>query len=614
MDRNLIMAIVLSMGVLLIWDFMVLGPQREAQEAARAEEALKAEQEAAANPGGAPNSVSGAVQGADLEILGGARLNGDAMVTVGDALAKSPARVPIRTATVEGSINLLAGRIDDLSLLQYREEIDPESPVIRLLSPAETEHGHFIHQGWVTDADDGSQTRWQASEGAVLTPSTPVTLTHESGGLSFEKVISIDDKYMFTITQTVTNNSGEPKTAQAYATVVQRNIPEDFKNFMILHEGPLGVIGGKLYERKYGKLRKNKDKKVEESGTGGWIAITNKNWLAAQIPPSDAKIEAVLANAGTTDNPVFEASYAMERQIIEAGRSVTVTSYAFGGPKDVDLLQSYEALPENGGLGVYHFDKAVDWGHLFFLTRPIFYTLNFFGDLIGNFGVAILILTLIIKLILFPVANKGYESMSKMKKLQPEVKKLQDRYKEDKMKLQQEMMALYKKEKMNPLAGCFPILLQMPIFYALYKTLFVTIELRHQPFLYIKDLSAQDPTTVFNLFGLLPYDPTALPLIGAILGIGVLPLMMGVAMWFQTKLNPPPADPVQAQIFGLMPFIFVFIFAPFAAGLVLYWFWNTALSILQQWFIMKKNGVEVDWGERIKLPWAKKEDTTGDVK
>ena len=589
MDRNLILAIALSFAVFAGWEFFVLGPQRDAQKAAMAERAAQIAESTSLDPEiasvDAPEAVS---------------------LSVSDALANSAERVPVRTPTLQGSINLKGARLDDLVMLQYHETIDDSSPAIRLLSPAETEHGHFIQQGYAVGKDTGSTALWSAPEGAVLTPSTPVTLTRQAGGLAFEKTISIDDKYMFTVTQTVTNNSSDASTLRPYASVTQRNIPEDYKNFMILHEGPLGVIGTSLHERKYNKLKKNKNAKVHASGVGGWVGVTNKSWLAASIPPADAQIEATLANRGTTDKPVFEAAYLMPAITVAPGESKTIQSYAFGGPKDVDLLQSYEAKPEKGGLGVYDFDKAVDWGHLFFLTRPIFYTLNFFGDLTGNFGIAILLMTLVIKLILFPLANKGFESMSKMKKLQPEIKKLQDRYTDDKMKLQQEMMALYKKEKMNPLAGCLPILLQMPIFYALYKTLFVTIELRHQPFLYIQDLSAPDPTTIFNLFGLLPYDPTALPLIGAFLGIGVLPLLMGVAMWFQTKLNPPPTDPVQAQIFGMMPFVFVFIFAPFAAGLVLYWFWNTALSILQQWFIMKKNGVAVDIGDRIKLPWVKK--------
>jgi len=592
MDRNLILAIVLSLGVFMGWEFFVLGPQRQALEAERAEQAAQA-----------PTAAES--QSLDPE-FGGFDAPEQEQLSVADALGNSQARVPVRTSTLQGSINLKGARLDDLVMLQYHQTIDDNSPPIRLLSPAETEHGHFIQQGFVVGKESGSTSLWRAPEGAVLTPTSPVTLTREAGGLVFERVISIDDKYMFTVTQSVTNNSGEATTLRPYATVTQRNIPEDYKNFMILHEGPLGVIGTELKERKYNKLKKNKSAKIDASGVGGWVGVTNKSWLAASIPPADAQIEATLANRGTTDNPVFEAAYLMPAITVAPGETKSIKSYAFGGPKDVDLLQSYEAAPEKGGLGVYDFDKAVDWGHLYLLTRPIFYTLNFFGDLTGNFGIAILLLTLVIKLILFPLANKGFESMSKMKKLQPEIKKLQERYTDDKMKLQQEMMALYKKEKMNPLAGCLPILLQMPIFYALYKVLFVTIELRHQPFLYIKDLSAPDPTTIFNLFGLLPYDPMTLPLIGAFLGIGVLPILMGVAMWFQTKLNPPPADPVQAQIFAMMPFVFVFIFAPFAAGLVLYWFWNTALSILQQWFIMKKNGVKVELGERIKLPWAKK--------
>ena len=517
-NRNFLLAIVLSMGVLVLWQVFILGPEQER---------IKQEREAAA----AAEEVTAATAN-DSEILGGARVDEASMVTVEDALNGSSVRVPIKTENLEGSINLRGGRIDDLELLQYRETIDPSSPVIRLLSPEETEHGHFVQQGWLIGNDSGKDSQWSAPEGATLTTSTPVTLTRNSGSFTFEKTISIDENYMFTVTQKVTNNTDAERTLRPYATVTQRNIPEDYTNFMILHEGPLGVIGTKLYERKYNKLRKNKNRKVEAEGVGGWVGITNKNWLAAVIPPQDAQIDAQLVNRGTTEIPIFEAFYLMEPEILGPGQSSEHTSHIFGGPKDVDLLMSYENKPEDGGLGVYDFDKAVDWGNLFFLTRPIFYTLNFFGDLIGNWGVAILILTLIIKAILFPLANKGYESMSKMKKLQPEIKKLQERYTDDKMKLQQEMMALYKKEKMNPLAGCMPILLQMPIFYALYKTLFVTIELRHQPFLYIEDLAARDPTTIFNLFGLLPYDPMALPVIGAFLGIGVLPILMGISMWF----------------------------------------------------------------------------------
>lgn len=591
MDRNFILAIAMSLGVILLWDLLIAGPQREEMQAAR--EAAAASQ-AAQNPEIAQNPDLEGLQGLAPEAQ-------EQAIDVDEALALSAGRVPIRTPSVEGSISLQGGRIDDLKLLKYRETLDDDSPVIRLLSPRETEHGHYAQLGWITSDGANESAVWTAPAGAVLTPDSPVTLTREASGLVFEKTISVDEKYMFTMEQIVRNESDEAQNLTPYALVVQRNIPEDFRNFMILHEGPVGVIGGALRERKYNNLRKNPEKRVEESGAGGWVGVTNKNWLAAAVPPQDEEMTASLANVGDASEPIFRASYSLPARSIAPGQSVNLTSYIYGGAKDVDTLKSYQASPENGGLGVLDFDKAVDWGHLFFLTRPIFFTLNFFGNLTGSFGLAILILTLIIKAIMFPLANKGYASMSKMKKLQPEVEKLRKRYGDDRMKQQQEMMALYKKEKMNPLAGCLPILLQMPIFYALYKTLFVTIELRHQPFLYIQDLAARDPTSMFNLFGLLPYDPTAIPLIGAFLGIGILPLLMGVGMWFQMKLNPPPPDPVQAQIFGLMPIIFVFIFAPFAAGLVLYWFWNTLLSILQQWFIMKRHGVDVDWGDRFKF-------------
>ena len=593
MDRNLLLAISLSLGVMLLWDIFVAGPQREAwQEAQQAQEAARQ----------SATEMTGEATSGDFSGLNGLASNGET-ISVDEALTLAPGRVPIRTDKLVGSINLLGGRLDDLSLTQYHETVDKSSPIIRLLTPREAAHGHYVELGWVAGGTPGDKAVWQVASGDTLRVGSPVTLTRTQGDLVFEKTVSVDEDYMFKVEQTVRNTAGDAQLLTPYALVIQRDIPaEKNRGGFILHEGPLGVIGNTLYERKYAKLAKNKNKAVDETGVGGWIGITNKYWLAAAVPPQNEEIKASLSNIGDETSPIFRAFYSLPQRSLEAGESIALTSYVFGGAKVVDLLQKYEAPVEKGGLGVTEFDKAVDWGKLFFLTRPIFATLDFFGDLTGNFGVAILILTLIVKALLFPIANKGYESMTKMKKLQPEIEKLRTRYADDKMKMQQEMMALYKKEKMNPMAGCFPILIQMPIFFALYKTLFVTIEMRHEPFiLWIKDLSAPDPTSMFNLFGLLPYDPTALPIIGAFLGIGVLPLLMGIGMWFQMKLNPPPTDPVQAQIFGMMPFIFVFIFAPFAAGLVLYWFWNTALSILQQWIIMKRNGVSIDWGERFKF-------------
>ncbi|NNE41813.1 MAG: membrane protein insertase YidC [Marinicaulis sp.] len=596
MDRNLILAITLSMGVLLLWDLLVAGPQRKEWEAAREVAAQQAAQEDEASKA----EIEGATAGG-------------AQISVNDALQNGAGRVPVRTDELNGSINLVGARIDDIELRKFRQTLEDKSPLVRVLSPGNTEHGHFVQTGIRFVGDEGLNQVWTAPTGAVLTETTPVTLTRTSGDLTFEKTISIDDRYMFTIEEAVTNNGAEPEALTPYAFVVQRNIPEDFTNFMILHEGPLGVIGNTLHERKYNTLRKNNEKKkVSESGVGGWIGITNKYWLAAAVPAQDEEINAKLSNVGTREKPVFQSSYDLNTRTIAPGETVVITTGVFSGAKDVDVLQAYEKSVADGGLGIPSFDKAVDWGRLFFLTRPTFHTLDYFGDLTGNFGVAILILTVIVKLLLFPIANKGYEMTTKMKKLQPELEKIRERAGEDKLKLQQDMMALYKKEKLNPVAGCIPLLLQMPIFYALYKTLFVTMEMRHQPFLYISDLSAPDPTTIFNLFGLLPFDPTAAPLIGAFLGIGVLPILMGVSMWFQTKLNPPPADPMQAQIFALLPFFFVFIFAGFAAGLVLYWFWNTFLGILQQWVIMKQNGVEVNFAENLKLPGRKKNPAPGE--
>jgi YidC/Oxa1 family membrane protein insertase len=584
MDRNTLLFIVLTAAVLIGWEIFVVGPQREAMQ-----ERQRIERQAEA-PAAAP---VGDIEGIDI----------NRAVSVEEALAEAPRRIPIDTPSLQGSINLLGGRIDDLLLKNYRETLDPESPMIRLLTPAEAEHGHYLEQGFAAAGAGASGLTqsivWSAPDGARLTPDSPVTLTARLGALVFEKTYSVDDQFMFTVEQRVRNDGEAPAKATPYGLVVQRGIPDDAGKFMILHEGPLAVVGDQLLERKYKKAVTRID---QAAGDRGWVGITNKYWLAAAAPPQGEPFDVTLKNVGTATAPVFRANYTLAERMLAPGETLTLKSYLFGGAKDVDVLRSYEDR-----LGVWDLDKAVDWGNFYFLTRPIFWLLDFFGDHVGNFGVAILLLTLVVKALMFPLANKAFESMSQMKKVQPKLEELKTRYGDDKAKLQQEMMALYQREKINPLAGCLPILIQMPIFYALYKTLFVTIELRHEPFvLWIKDLSAPDPTTIFNLFGLLPYDPMALPLIGPFLGIGVLPLLMGVAMWFQTKLNPPASDPMQQQIMTMMPIIFVFLFASFASGLVLYWVWSTVLSIAQQWYIMKRNGVSVDWGERLPFLRGKK--------
>ena len=585
MDRNVLLFIVLTAAVLVGWDALVIAPQREAIRAERAAEAAKAP---AAET--LPEDIVG----------GGASVSA---ISIEEALGKAPGRVKIDTPSLTGSINLLGARIDDLSLKNYREALDDHSgPMIRLLSPYEVEHGHYVEQGFSILAGEnrGVMTdaiTWTASPGAVLTPTSPVTLSAKIGALTFTKTYSVDDKFMFTVKQSVRNDGETEALVAPYGRVVQRGVPDGAGKQPILHEGPVAVVGDKLYENKYPKAIK---REVDVDGQRGWVGITNKYWLAAAAPPQDEPIKISMRNGGTAAAPIFRAYYALAARAVGASKSVELTSHIFAGAKDVDVLQSYEKPVEKGGLGVWDLDRAVDWGNFFFLTRPIFFVLNYFGNLTGNFGVAILLLTLVVKALMFPLANSAFDAMSKMKKLQPKMEELKVRAGDDKMKLQQEMMELYKKEKINPLAGCLPILAQMPIFYALYKVLFVTIELRHEPFVgWLKDLSAPDPTSIFNLFGLLPFEPTAVPVIGAFLGIGVLPLLMGAAMYVQTKLNPPATDPVQQQVLMMMPIIFVFLFASFASGLVLYWVWSTILSIVQQWYIMKRNGVSVDWSNLL---------------
>ncbi|MEZ5920749.1 MAG: membrane protein insertase YidC [Parvularculaceae bacterium] len=592
MDRNVILFIALTALVIIGWDSLVLKPQQEAYRAQQQAAAEEAEKKAPSVV--VPETASGT---APEEL------------SIEDALAKAPGRIAIDTPSLVGSINLAGGRIDDLSLKNYRETLDPNSPIIRLLSPEHTAEGQYVEEGWIIAAGDAreqtSALNWSAPENAKLTPSTPVTLTARSGGFVYTKIISVDDKFMFTVNQSVKNETGVAARVLPYGIVVQRGIPEGAGRYSILQEGPIGVLGPQLIQRKY---KKALTAKVEETGEKGWVGITNKYWLAAVAPPQDETFTIRMRNKGTDKEPVFQADYSLQERSLQPGATSHATTYAFAGAKKVSVLKGYEkALDKDGKYGIWDLDRSVDWGNLFFLTRPIFFLLDFFGTHIGNFGVAILVLTLVIKLLMFPFANKAFESMSRMKKVQPKVEDLKKQCGDDKVLLQKEMMALYQREKINPVAGCLPVIIQIPIFYALYKTLFVTIELRQQPFiLWIKDLSAPDPTSIFNLFGLLPFDPSHVPLLSALPQIGVLPLIYGVVMWLQTQLNPPASDPTQRQVMLMMPFIFVFLFAGFASGLVLYWLWSGILSVAQQWYIMHRNGVEVHLAEKIPFIGGKK--------
>jgi YidC/Oxa1 family membrane protein insertase len=502
-----------------------------------------------------------------------------------EVLAETP-RVRIETPRLKGSISLVGARFDDLTLTNHRQTLDPASPPVTLLAPMGAPDTYFVEMGW----DDaragipmpGNTTEWSADRD-VLTQDTPVTLTWDNGaGLRFERTFAIDDGFMLTVTQRVVNTGEAAVNLYPYSLISRRGRPETM-GFFILHEGPLGVFNETLREYDYDDLQDAPQGVIAYQTTGGWIGITDKYWLTALVPEQDGPVTArfVHFRSGSTD--VYQVDYLSDRGVTVApGGSAEWTGRVFAGAKVARMLDAYAEA-----YGIPLFDRAIDFGWFYFLTKPLFQVLTFIQSYVHNFGVSIMILTVLIKLIFFPLANKSYKSMSQMRKLQPEMLKLRERFGDDRARLNQEMMALYKREKVNPASGCLPILIQIPVFFALYKVLFVTIEMRHAPFFgWIQDLSAPDPTTVFNLFGLIPWDPPQ------ILMIGVWPLIMGVTMYLQQRLNPQPPDPLQAKIFMALPVVFTVMLAQFPAGLVVYWTWNNLLSIAQQWVIMRRMGVK----------------------
>ena len=572
--RNTIIFFVCCLGLLFLYNFLVLDPAMKKREA---------EQPAAA--------ASKAERNADATVL---RPDGLVHQDRRTALAASGARVPISTPTLQGSLSLKGGRIDDLFLKDYRETLDSPNPV-ELFRPQGAEHAYFAEFGWlgqnVPGGVPGAETPWRLTGGSTLTPTTPITLTWDNGsGLRFTRVVSIDDKYMFRIEDTVANLGTGPITIAPYGTVRRLGVPDDLGKQMILHEGAIGTFdhdgGYSTQQHKYKDWAKKP--LITKESTGGWLGITDKYWLAALIPPQTETIQAEFRSQKLGDVQTQQANMMGEARTIQPGMQIEEVQSLFAGAKRNEILDFYEDT-----MDLPRFVYAIDWGFLFFLTRPIFMVLEFFYNWVGNFGVAILLLTVVTKLLLFPLANKAYESLSKMKTLQPKMEEIKKKHADDMPAQQQAMMAMYQKEKINPLAGCLPILVQIPVFYALYKVLFVTIEMRHAPFFgWIRDLSARDPSTIWNLFGAIPWDPATAPVIGGLLNgalhLGVLPLFYGLTMWLQMSMNPPAPDPVQRRIFGMMPFVFTFIMAPFAAGLLIYWAWNNVLSIIQQYFIMHR--------------------------
>ncbi len=571
-QKNLVLAIALSVAIILGFQYFYETPKtNKLAEQQAAEQAMAP----SAEPGDVPLAqgdvpVPSGVQGTSAAALADTRAA---------ALDPTP-RIELNTPRLRGSISRVGGRIDDLTLIDYRETIDPDSPQITLLSPRGAPNAYFAEFGWVADdqSTPGRDEVWSA-DNPELTPDQPVTFswTNEAG-LRLERTIAIDENYMLTVTQRVVNNTQSAVTLSAYGLISRTGTPETL-GFYILHEGLLGVFNETLQEEDYDDLVDAGTINVES--TGGWIGITDKYWLVALVPDQSIPFKGRFSHAIRNGDDRYQTDFLRDPVTVQPGTSFEVTDRLFAGAKEVDSIDEYDEA-----LGITRFDLAIDWGWLYFLTKPIFKAIEYFNDWLGNFGLAILLLTVLVKLAFFPLANKSYTSMSKMKKLQPKMMELREEFKDDKQALQKQMMELYKLEKINPMSGCLPVVIQIPVFFALYKVLFVTIEMRHTPFYgWITDLSAPDPTSLFNLFGLLPFDPPAF------LAIGVWPLVMGATMLLQFRLNPKPTDPTQAKIMMMMPIMFTFLFARFPAGLVIYWTWNNVLSIAQQWVIMRRMGV-----------------------
>jgi YidC/Oxa1 family membrane protein insertase len=446
---------------------------------------------------------------------------------------------------------------------------------------------------------------WKQDGAGSLSVGHPVTLTYDNGqGLEFRRTIAVDDKYLFTIQDNVANKGTNPVSLYPYALISRHGTPQTL-GYYILHEGLIGKFGDKSSEEITYKTIDDK-KLMNFNATNAWLGITDKYWAAALLPKPDAHVIANFRADTLGTLKTYQTDYLLDARTVAPGATASAEARLFAGAKEVRVVNGYEDK-----LGLNHFDLLIDWGWFYFITKPLFFVIDYLYHLVGNFGVAILLVTVMIKLAFFPLANKSYASMAKMKAVQPQMTALRENYKDDKAKQQQMLMELYKKEKINPLAGCLPILLTIPVFIALYKVLFVTIEMRHAPFFgWIHDLSAPDPTNLFNLFGLIPFDPTTVPMVGHFLHIGLWGVIMGITMWAQMKLNPAPPDPTQAMIFNWMPLIFTFMLASFPAGLVIYWAWNNSLSVAQQSFIMRKHGAKIELIDNIKALFAKKKPKT----
>jgi len=574
-QKNFIVAIVLSVLIIFGWQHFFPGkpkaPPETTQTTASGAPAVPGQ------PGATPPAAPGAAPTA---------ASAEAFVARPEALAQSP-RVTFNTPELIGSIALKGGRIDDVQLAKHRETLDPNSDPVPVLSPVGSQHPYYAEFGWSASdkaiALPGPDTVWTADK-PVLEPGKPVKLTWDNGqNLVFALIVSIDDHFLFDVKQSVENKSDKPVTLFPWGLVVRFGEPPPEGTY-VLHEGPYGVFNGSLKEFGYKDFKGDKQEKFDT--TGGWVGITDKYWMATLIPDQKLKVDVSIKQTGADATVKYQIDYVAPGMSIAPGATGDNDQHLFAGAKIVRVIDAYRDQ-----YGFDRFDLTIDWGWFYFLTKPMFWLLEWLYAQIGNFGLAIMALTVIVKAVFFPLANKSYAAMSKMKRLQPEMAKLKERYGEDKQRMNQELMQLYRREKVNPAAGCLPIMLQIPVFFSLYKVLYTTIEMRHQPFFgWIHDLSAPDPLTILTGFGLFHWQ---VPQFLHFFNIGLWPVFMGVTMFMQQRLNPAPADPMQQRIFQFMPIMFTFMMAPFQAGLVIYWAWSNTLSIAQQYFIMKRHGAPI---------------------
>jgi YidC/Oxa1 family membrane protein insertase len=560
-NKNVIIAVILSTAILIGWSMYFENPD----EAQRKRLEIQGKTETQTN-----------IQKPETPQTGKAVPT--KAISRSDAL-KEGDRVFIENSNLSGSISLRGALIDDIILKNYRETLDKSSKPIVVLSPKKSEDGYFVESGWATTKSDikvpDNNSVWQIREGKKLTPSSPVTLEwNNREGVVFSKKIEVDDKYLFKITETIRNEKSKTIELFHYSQITKNTKPNT-ENFYILHEGLIGVVDKNLKEETYSSIE---EEKKTYTGKSGWFGITDKYWMSAIIPESGKSFKGEYSFANS-----YKANFIIsEPTIANPQKSTSNTLKIFIGAKEVYPIDNYTEKEK-----IDRFDLSIDWGWFYFITKPLFFVIDYIFKIVGNFGVAIIILTLLVRILFFPLNNYSFKSMAKMKVLQPEMLRIKELYKDDMKRTQQEMMALYKREKVNPLSGCLPILVQIPIFFAVYKMLFVTLEMRHAPFFgWIKDLSAADPTTIFNLFGLIPWNPPSF------LMIGVWPILMGITMYFQMKLNPTPPDPIQAKIFAFFPLIMTVMLATFPSGLVVYWTVSNVLTMAQQYYIIKKTTVK----------------------